>query len=328
MEMKTIAMTFRENLMRKVEESFEERKMVLEDLIFSFYENMDALTTYSTYLSKEQKNSFETLIYLEMVTYYTDLYLIINQHQKELCLRKEEYPILDLLSSIETYDDLVATVSSDPSFLEEMMKASLEVQELSFLGKVNLYYKLEQEDIDTLLKINPVFIEEIDMYSREIEPVDYIEHFEIELEKCTTYDVFPNLDGGHILTELCGFIKNLSVIHYENYINNIKDMAIFHYECIKYLKDFHYESSMYTEEEMKSMISYFENVSILELAVDILHKENYDYLRTIVEFYVQVYPNQKLFDNEGHEISYKDVCRYIGTNEKAKEKTKEKGNRI
>lgn len=320
--MKTICTTIRERLACKVEGSLENQENTVSNLAYFLYEDMDMIATYPHQLAQEQRDYFTTLLYLEIATYYTDLYLILNQKKKELRLQKEDYPNLDILYSIESYDDVVANVSADPSFLEEMIKSSLQVQELSFLGKVNLYHKLEQEDIDSILRIFPVFIEEVEKYSQETAPADYVDHFESELEKCTTMDVFPNLDGDHILTELCGFLKGLSSYDYENYSNNVIEMATFHYEYIKYLSDFGYEFSMYTKEEMHHMIAYFESVSPFDLATDLLYKDNYDYLRTIVEFYVQVYPREKIFDNEGREISYREVCHYIETDEKAKEKIK------
>ncbi len=320
--MKTISTTVRERLAYKVEASLEGQESTIFNLAYALYENMDSLVTYYQQLTYEQISYFSTFIYLELATYYGDLYLILNQKKKELQLRKEDYPVLDLLYAIESYDDLVAIVSSDPSFLEEMMRSSLQVHELAYLGKVNLYHKLEQEDIDSILHIFPVFIEEVEKYKQEIEPIDYVNHFEAELEKCITMDVFPNLDGEHILTELCGFLKGLSAYDYENYSNNVIEMASFHYEYLKYLTDFHYEVNMYTKEEMQHMIAYFESVSLFDLATDLLYKDNYDYLRTIVEFYVQVYPRKKIFDNEGREISYREVCHYTEKNEKVKEKIK------
>lgn len=326
--MKTISDTFRERLKRLVEENFEDTETALRNQLFSFYEYIDEVHSYYEKFGDDSLDFFRLFLNLEISTYYVDFYMLINHKIKELRLKKEDYSNLDILSSIEDYGDLLATVSADPSFLEKMMKASLEVEELSFLGKVYLYEQLEQEDIEKIISINPVFIEEIERYSREIEPNDYIEHFETELRKCTLSYEVQEMNGDHILTELCGFLKSLSIYDYENYINNLKDMAIFHYEYIKYMRDFHYDFTMYTEEEMDTMITYFESVSIPELASDVLYKENYGYLKAIVEFYVNVYPRGVTFDMDGREISYEDVCNYIENDKKAKEKVKDKNTRI
>ena len=311
---------FRKRLGRIVEEGDFDLDCALRDYEPYFYQRLDDN-------SRKYVDLFTTL---ELLTYYTDCYMVLNAKKKNVSLKTNDYNILTLFEFILDFDDLVAEISATPFLLEEMMKASLEFDSLSFLGKVNLYHYLEEEDKKRLLKMNPTFIEEQDVYSRFIETEDYIKHFE---EQQTRYERLMGEEPSQsikdaIITEICGFLKNLSLYDYENYINNIKDMAIFHYEYLKYAYDSKIELALYHREEMKEVIAYFEEQDMSTLAMDLFSSYNYGYLKEMVWFYLENYSKGFLEDTTGIKIPYEEVVAYTESNPKSKEKIKDKKTRI
>ena len=291
----------------------------LRDYELSFYQRLD----------DNSNPYFSFFTTLELLTYYTDFYMVLNAKKKEVALDTKEFELLTLCTDIHDYDDLVAEISATPFLLEEMMKASLKVEGLSFLGKMNLYHYLEEEDKEIILKVNPTFIEEEETYSRFIEPKDYIRHFKEQIQKYERVkEEAPHLVKEAFVTEICGFLKNLSIYDYENYINNMKDMAIFHYEYLKYIHDFKIEIALYDKEEIEEVIQYFEDGDIPTLAADLFSSYNYGYLKEMIWFYLENYEKGFLEDKQGGKITYEEVCAYTENNDEIKEKMQYKKTRI
>lgn len=310
----------RKRLREMVENSGAEVETALKEYSIALYQKMD-----------DRKNPCGNfLTTLELLTYYTDYILLSNLNLKESMLTEEGFKRIQILSTINDFDDLLVEISANPPLLLEMMSSTLQVEELSLLGRMNLYHKLEEETIQYLSEINFVFIEEKDAYTRFIEPKDYIKHYEEQIQKYEQVmeEVTPQSIKDAIVTEIVGFLKNLSLYDYENYINNIKDMALFHYEYLKYVHTFQIELALYDKTEIEEVITYFEAEDIPTLAADLFSPYNYGYLKEFVWFYLENYTKGFLEDRKAGKITYEEVCAYTEKDTKTKGKIKDKKTRI
>ncbi len=292
----------------------------LRDYEPSFYQRLDDIS--NPYFS-----FFTTL---ELLTYYTDFYMVMNAKKKEVALDIEEFELLTLCVDIHNFDDLVAEILATSFLLEEMMKASLKVEGLSFLGRTHLYHYLEEEDKENILKINPTFMEEEQIYNRFIEPKDYIYHFKEQLRKYERVmgEEAPHLVKDAVVEEICGFLKNLSLYDYDNYVGNIEEMALFHYAYLKYASTLQMELALYTKEEIEEVIQYLEEEDMPTLAADLFSSCNYGYLKEMVWFYLENQEKGFLEDQKAGKITYEEVCAYIEKDKKTKEKIKDNKTRI
>jgi hypothetical protein len=262
---------------------------------------------------------------MELLVIYSDFYKMLIEKRNQNKLNKEDYFYLQELDEVSNVDDIIIEISAVPSFLEQMLRLSIEFNELSFLGKVNVMNSLSEDDYNFLNSITS--IEDINKktYLRDIELNDYINHIENENKQLTQDEIYVNTDN--FTEEICGFLINLSKYNYENYANNIKDLLIYYYEYAKYTLDNNKQITVGSNEDITSIVSLFEKMDIEFLIEEILY--NHDFMFCIVDFYINTFPlNQICYQDEN--VTYKQIDDYIEANldENIKQKVNYKKTRI
>jgi hypothetical protein len=260
--------------------------------------------------------------YLELAVTFSDLYKILIYKRNQNQLTIEDYFYLSEVDEIIDLDDVIVSVSASPILLERMLKASLEFQELSYLGKETMMMSLSEDDNHYLKGVSPFHEIDQEVYLRKIELTDYINHFKTEsyrINQKESYYVMPD----HFTEEICSFLTQLSKYNYENFRSNIKDLLIFYYAYGKYTLDFKKQITQGSMEDIQNIVSLFEQMDIEESIQNLLH--NHDLLFCIVDFYLNIYPLKTIYYQD-EQVSYQTVEEYMKTisDEKIKQKLDDK----
>jgi hypothetical protein len=316
---KTISNQIRENLLKRLQCclnsccSLDEFTVIYEQFIYFELER--------------SKNPIQKIYtYMELAVAFSDLYklCIYKRNQNELTV--EDYFYLSEIDDINDLEDVIVSASAAPIFLERMIKASLEFNELSFLGKETVMMSLNEDDHNYLSGIANCHEMDKEIYLREIELTDYINHFETEAKRINQEENYYVM-ADHFTEEICSFLTNLSKYNYENFANNIKDLLIFYYEYGKYTIDHNKQIMQGSEEDIQSIVSLFEKMNIEDIIQESLY--NHDLLFCIVDFYLNTYPLKKICYAD-EQVPYQKVEKYMETitDEKIKQKLDYKKTRI
>lgn len=318
MESKQIPNMIRENFVYK----FNESGFSINEFIREYEQRIYSM------LDGRKLNELKIYTYTELMIAYCDFVKIMSYKKRQNVATLDDYYYLCSMDNIETSEDLLTEISVIPAFLEEILKSMYQFYMMSYLGRSNLFRNLSESENKYLSKITEFHTIEKEEYLDEVKLEDYLSHYKMKLKILENNNDVEILNIEHIIEEIRGFILNLSITNYENYLNNIKDLIIFYYEWTKY--DCTHEKNLLEEEISikEDFVSQFESMTFEEMGNEILCDQ--DFLFFLIDFYCTNSTKKVMYYEDGRYVEYSEVEKYVENleDEKVKEKIKYKKTRI
>ena len=167
-------------------------------------------------------------------TIYADAYKVYNYKHKKLVTNKQDIFNYNEIANIVDYDDLMATISADPVFFSQLLKASYEFNETNGLTKVIMTKSLSNDDNERLLSIAPLHELDLKAYDKKITLLDIINNYKNQNRLYNELDI--NFEQARI-EAVYGFIKELSLLDIDNTKDILRKIAKIDNKISLYLKD-------------------------------------------------------------------------------------------
>ena len=166
---------------------------------------------------------------------YADAYKMYNYNHKKLLSKKDDlYNYNDIVSIID-YDDLNATISADPNFFANLLKASYIFKQTNGLTKVIITKSLSDSDNEKIRSIAPIHDFDIKAYDKDINLEDILRNYKNQ-NILYEYELDINFEQARI-EEIYGFIKELSTLDINNTKNILRKIAKIDNKISQYLND-------------------------------------------------------------------------------------------
>ena len=166
---------------------------------------------------------------------YIDAYIRYKYKHKKLLTNNQDIFEYHEVSNIFDHDDLIATISADPMFFAQLLKASYYFNYSNGLSKILMIKSLSDEDKKTLLEIAPSFQQDLLSYDKKIFLEDILINYKNQNQ---LYNKELDLDFDEAKIEtIYGFIKELSIYDIDNAKDILKKIAKIDNKVSNYLKD-------------------------------------------------------------------------------------------
>lgn len=187
----------------------------------------------------------------DYVRYYTTLSVLFSDLYKSLNLKKrlnilnvEDTIIFQILNGYEDLNTFLDDCLNDPKLLCRLVDSTLEFNELSILGKMNLMKSLNDNDILYLKKLCPTFSYDIKDYDKILTYEQYCKFFKnINMHHKNNY--IDSIDTIKLITD---YINNLGIIRKEEFNETVKNYYKFYDKFCYYLDS----KGLLSEDEKKT----------------------------------------------------------------------------
>lgn len=223
---------------------------------------------------------------------YADSYKYFSYKQKNMNNKPTEIETFHDICVLEDGLDLITEISANPDLFCRMLEATYYYNETSGLAKVLMMKSLSEEEHQKILNMTGLHSVDKETYDKEITLTDIMKN--MKSQRSYQHKVMTlSFDEG-IITEVLGFIINISKYDNDNAIKLILEIAENDYEISKYLY------SLFSEETTKKHIETYE-VLTKDQIINILKNNQsflYESINNIYEMYVSKTHNNKDLNEE------------------------------
>lgn len=248
---------------------------------------------------REAANSYANILYKMEITedpyerlyreylisvMYLDAYKLSLHRQKECLADDGDTEFLGLLFDIKDQDDLLTEVSSNPSFLIQLIEECYKFRQMGDLGKMNIVKSLSDSDNEWILKKFPIHRQDLDTYNIKVN----LEHILKSIKNQTEHQVKEGFYSfkDAIMLNVMGFIRNLTNYDYANAEALLLEIAQRDYAASKFLKDSSKEYELFLDH-----IDLYENYSRRDILNELIQSQ--EFLREAVWNIAYVYVYQE-----------------------------------
>ena len=213
---------------------------------------------------------------------FSDLYKSLNLKKRLNILNEEETIIYQILNGYKNLDNFIEDSLNDSGLLCRLVDSTLEFNELSILGKMNLMKSLNNDDILYLKELCPTFEYDIESYDKNLTCEQYYKFFK-NINKYHKNRYIDSIDTIKLITD---YINNLGIIRKDEFNEIVKSYYTFYDKTCCYLDS----KGLLSEDEKKTFDTIHEfSVDNIELYI----KNNNRILDILVGFNLFVNSTKK-----------------------------------
>lgn len=242
--------------------------------------------SYLYYIENEKSILIQTGRKYLLTVAFLDAFKIYSHHQKENTNGEADEEMLGILYDIEDMDDLIATVSAEPSFLVKILTACNQFAEMNDLGKITIQKSLSPLENEWLLENFPCHVYDIETYDIPINLSFLINALQSQEEYQRNVICFEFAEG--IILSIYGFLRNLIKSNYQNAMELLLEIGKVDYACSKFL------AKHLWDESLQSRVNFYEQ-SPMELILSRLMNDQ-AFLRSAIISLRDVFVRQT-YDN-------------------------------
>ena len=285
----------REILYKKIDDLLLEGNSIDEvtsEFTDSLYDEYIMYSNEEYYNSNEERDldkvEFEVRLYYISAIIYIDAYKYYNYKFNNLSLEEFEIDTFNELKEIESLDDVVVMISSEPVSYANMLRCAYDYENASGLTKLLMVRNLTDEDNDRLLNITEIHREDLEYYG-ETNPLNVARFIQSYNSYVNYYNRYYTEDPeDDIVKTFNNFLKQLYLVDKDNCIELIIDLAKNDYIMTKYL------NSKINDDELKDYLKLYCSLSQSQIIDKLLHDRKL--FRKVLFMNVDLY-NNNIFEN-------------------------------
>ena len=223
--------------------------------------------------------------YLSVSVLFSDLYKKLNLKKRLNILNEEDIIVFQILNNYNNLDNFINDSSRDIGLLAQLIEATLDFNELSILGKMNLMKSLNEEEVLYLNNICPTFYYDKDSYDKDFSCEQYYKFFK-NINKNHRKNHINTINSIKLITD---YINNLGINRKEEFKKIVKEYYIFYDKVCGYLN-----SKYLLDEDEKKTFDIIHDFTVEN--IDLYVKKDNKILDVLVSF--NIYMNEIKKDNK------------------------------
>lgn len=248
----------------------------LNDIVQSLIDDLYELETSNDISSINLREYTISLMYLDALKY--SLYI----HKCNLA-SEEQLLLLNKLKEVVSKDDLLAYISSDPSFFKDIILNAYKFIKLDYLSRYIIYRSLSSNEniwINSIINYHSL---DMIINSRKL-TIDDIKEYLIDITKYQSKNYVDDLSDNNVLM-LANFLKNLYKYDNDNSTKLLLEIGKIDYSICKYIL-------MQSQSDiLLDHIDYYENYGLDDIIYRMLMDEQFlkDAIWSMYSLYIDKY---------------------------------------